>query len=838
MSSTVSTSRGVYPLPGRLGTCESPQERSSIPFGQSEPELNGSDIAELLSVSWNQDYGCFAVGTTRGFRIYNCDPFKETFRRDLKRGGFGIVEMLFRCNILALVGGAANPQYPSNKVMIWDDHQSRCIGEFSFRSEVRAVKLRRDCIVVVLEHKIYVYNFMDLKLLHQIETLANPRGLCCLSHQSNTSVLVCPGLQRGQVRIEHFGLKMTKFINAHDSHIACFTLTMDGLLLATSSTKGTLIRIFNTMDGSRLQEVRRGVDKAEIYSLALSPNVQWLAVSSDKGTVHIFGLRVRVVGEDASNQLSTAAQDSSLVHQISSTSLDSLISPATAANPGSSLSFMKVVLPKYFSSEWSFAQIHLPEITRFVAAFGSQNTVVMVGMDGRCSFDPLNGGEMAQQEKLPSRPVLQPQFRCGASSSFPDYIIEPLLGETKKKRSIAGIDQDELLDPIMLADPDSCFCDFNGVHIHHKIFHEQEQEQQVGEGERSQTTKLGLPMILLHGFGASLFSWDRVTKPLARLTGSKVLAFDRPAFGLTSRVTTFDDHSTASKEDKQTLNPYSMAFSVLATLHFINFLSADMAILTGHSAGCLVAVDAYFKAPDRVAAMILVAPAILTPRTLFEAVKENQAGAERQTKDGSNSSNIKENQLMRIGIILSKFSMYILQSIMRFLKGMVNIFNVYFKKALTTILRSSLAVMLLRVVIDKFGIAGVRNAWYDGSQLTDHTINGYIKPLRAKGWDRALIEVIVAMVMDSGSESKPPLTKRLNEISCPVLIITGDNDRIVPSWNAKRLSQAIPGSSLEIIKNCGHLPHEERVEEFVSVVQQFLQRISGAAEEQLLQAPT
>lgn len=41
------------------------------------------------------------------------------------------------------------------------------------------------------------------------------------------------------------------------------------------------------------------------------------------------------------------------------------------------------VLPKYFSSEWSFAQFHLPEITRYIIAFGSQNTVMIVGMDGR-----------------------------------------------------------------------------------------------------------------------------------------------------------------------------------------------------------------------------------------------------------------------------------------------------------------------------------------------------------------------------------------------------------------------------------------------------------------------
>ncbi|XP_073035881.1 autophagy-related protein 18d-like [Primulina eburnea] len=397
MTSAFSTSGGILP-PAGYGGHDASIGVVSGPLIQSDSEFNDNDDTELYYVSWNQDYGCFAAGTSHGFRIYNCDPFKETFRRDLKSGGFKIVEMLFRCNILALVGSNANAQYPPNKVIIWDDHQSRCIGEFSFRSEVRAVKLRRDRVVVVLEHKIYVYNFMDLKLLHQIETLANPRGICCLSHHLNTSVLACPGLRRGQVRVEHFGLNMTKLINAHDSKISCLTLTMDGLLLATASLRGTLIRIFNTMDGTRLQEVRRGVDKADIYSIALSPNAQWLAVSSDKGTVHLFSLRVRVVGEDSSID-SPASTD--FFSQNSSNSLDPLISPSTGANPGSSLSFMKGVLPKYFSSEWSFAQLHLQECTQFIAAFGSQNSVVIVGMDGsfhRCSFDPANGGLMVQQE--------------------------------------------------------------------------------------------------------------------------------------------------------------------------------------------------------------------------------------------------------------------------------------------------------------------------------------------------------------------------------------------------------------------------------------------------------
>ena len=261
---------------------ESSGMSASAPFGSAKrPE-------ELLSLSFNQDSGCFACGTDGGFRIYNCDPFKETFRRRFDSGGIGQVEMLFRCNILALVGGGRSPRYSPNKVMIWDDHQSRCIGELSFRVEVRAVRLRRDRVVVVLEHKIYVYNFADLKILHQTDTVANPLGLCALSPTQDSTVMACPGLSKGQVRVELYDLGVTKFISAHDGELAQLQLTLDGALLATASEKGTLIRVYDTATATLMHEFRRGADRATVYSIAFAPGKDFLAVSSDKGTVHVY----------------------------------------------------------------------------------------------------------------------------------------------------------------------------------------------------------------------------------------------------------------------------------------------------------------------------------------------------------------------------------------------------------------------------------------------------------------------------------------------------------------------------------------------------------------------
>ena len=53
----------------------------------------------------------------------------------------------------------------------------KTIAELEYPEErVRAVRLRKDRIVVVLEKRVLVYNFADVKLVDQFETFANPLG--------------------------------------------------------------------------------------------------------------------------------------------------------------------------------------------------------------------------------------------------------------------------------------------------------------------------------------------------------------------------------------------------------------------------------------------------------------------------------------------------------------------------------------------------------------------------------------------------------------------------------------------------------------------------------------
>jgi len=307
-------------------------------------------------------------------------------------------EMLFRCNFVAFVS-SEQPEC----VQIWDDFRRKVVTTLNVGQKVKAVKLRRDRIVAVTQEHALVYTFTgEPQQLNIFETNHNPRGLCALSPSADCAVLAFPAPRGTPASPEAYGkagaqgcvrlIDLNKsageegdihgvVIGAHEAKLNCMAVNTSGTQLATSSEKGTLIRIFNTENGQRLTELRRGTQPANVYCINFSADSRLLCVSSSHGTIHVF----------------SASQDDD--------------GGKNKQAPFAKNAHINGLLPKYFSSEWSFSRIEVPGGTPCICAFGeSANSVVAVCGDGSYNkfvFDPTKGSS--------NREVYQMIFEMGKS---------------------------------------------------------------------------------------------------------------------------------------------------------------------------------------------------------------------------------------------------------------------------------------------------------------------------------------------------------------------------------------------------------------------------------------
>lgn len=313
----------------------------------------------ILSARFNQNHGCFSCALESGFRIYNTDPLLEKLRYGIEQvGSVRHVEMLFRTNLIAIVGGGSNPKYADNTVLIIDDSQKdsekKIVMELTFVQPVMSVRLRMDRLVVVLRNQIHVFSFPhNPRRLFTCETRDNPRGLCEVCSSIESHLMVFPAHKRGSLQL--LDLSLTEScqstapltITAHQNDIAALAVNHQGSLVATASVKGTLIRVFDVSSRRQLTELRRGADTAMLYCITFSADSAFLCASSDKGTVHIFAIK------------------------------------DTSLNKRSSLKKIGF-LGQYVESQWGLANFTVPVESACVCAFAANQTncVVAVCVDG------------------------------------------------------------------------------------------------------------------------------------------------------------------------------------------------------------------------------------------------------------------------------------------------------------------------------------------------------------------------------------------------------------------------------------------------------------------------
>ena len=120
--------------------------------------------------------------------------------------------------------------------------------------------------------------------------------------------------------------------------------------------------------------------------------------------------------------------------------------------------------------------------------------------------------------------------------------------------------------------------------------------------------------------------------------------------------------------------------------------------------------------------------------------------------------------------------------------------------------------------IQAWGDDFARRAWHDPERITEAVWQGYLAPLKIQDWDRSLWELTAA-------SRQLDLADRLAELDLPVLVITGDDDRIVPTEQSVKLAGALPNAELAVIPACGHVAHEECPQATLEAMTAFLNKL-------------
>lgn len=168
-------------------------------------------------------------------------------------------------------------------------------------------------------------------------------------------------------------------------------------------------------------------------------------------------------------------------------------------------------------------------------------------------YDSINNYGISSSISSPSFPtVWNPLVRTPTSGSlFSSSVHTPLLSSHSsfKSSSQSGIPSDLNGWPAIMQHTQRGMSEGLGL---------PSMPSSNGKGVCSNARTTGV--VFLHGFGGGVFSWRHVMSTVAREVGCRVVAFDRPGWGLTSRP------RRSEWEQKRLPNPYDLHTQVSTLL--------------------------------------------------------------------------------------------------------------------------------------------------------------------------------------------------------------------------------------------------------------------------------
>jgi pimeloyl-ACP methyl ester carboxylesterase len=115
------------------------------------------------------------------------------------------------------------------------------------------------------------------------------------------------------------------------------------------------------------------------------------------------------------------------------------------------------------------------------------------------------------------------------------------------------------------------------------------------------------------------------------------------------------------------------------------------------------------------------------------------------------------------------------------------------------------------------------NVYHDPSHITPEHFQRNVEMLQS----RENFDAMMALNRDYRflDLRRTGLRKRLPELSLPVLILWGEQDKFIPPKYAAVAQREIPNATLRMIPDCGHVPMIEKPREFVELTSAFFNAV-------------
>lgn len=283
---------------------------------------------------------------------------------------------------------------------------------------------------------------------------------------------------------------------------------------------------------------------------------------------------------------------------------------------------------------------------------------------------------------------------------------------------------------------------------------------------RSRQPGSSTPLILLHGFGASIGHWRHNLPELAQ--HHTVYALDMLGFGASEKAAA----------------PYDTAFWAEQVYDFWQTFVRQPVVLVGNSTGSMIALTAAAKYPDMVQGLVMI--------NLPDASVLESPQWVKQT-------------IASLAVLATP--------LLQLAKGLVTspiVFNTVFH-----LIRSP-----------RFMRLWAKQAYSSADALTEELL----EILSLPAFDRGAAAALRAMIAGNKSAGKDLTAKTiLPRLQIPMLLLWGQQDMMVPPKLGPLFVKHNPNLTLVEIEQAGHCPHDERPEQVNRVVLEWLAGLEASA---------